>query len=707
MNLKRKNPYLISYLSLAIVCCIALSVIFFYINYISFRETQTNYYQKKVELLIDDLENQIELIEKTALEISYNNKYQPFYLKQNKYNETLLVNDFEQYGHYCALTEECFLYYEGSDKIFHSDGNTIDLKVYLTRKNLSQEERDEFQSILSVPSNEMPTLTAAGNIYLLQSFKVSDSTQKIWAVLGFVIHHDELGERFQLVSGGMKGNLSLYLSDTLLYSNQKTGCSTEQKGVLTATTDDGSYTICYLPDGDDYLMSGLIPLQLLLVLTDILLVLVIANMFARKSYRPIQAMSDKYRKNVTLSEDIRCENALEEINYMMDSMLKSNMMANMQIEQKQEMLRRQILRMLINGNYSLDVQAYLEKLQIRLPGPYFYVISVTFSHQEDVTEKFLSRLQDELEKISANDELEYVYTICNFEQKHMNVICSITEKERKEELTECVCEVAASFGYEPVVGVGNICQKLTSLSASWLESMDNIHDQLHKQEEPDNSRAQQEYVYDSGELYRISAALINGDETGAEESLNRYTAQLENGPISLLMQQYIFAEFLSEVTRVSKEYHVNLSKQSISLIISAKNVDAFKDASRSLIHDFCEKIKAMQNQAENDKSYQICEYVNNHFAEYDISIEKVAASLNTSAAAVRQAIFKHTGKMYKDYIIYLRIEYAKTLLLKGDLTVAETCQQVGYGSIPYFVQLFKEMTGVTPAKFKNGEHPKK
>jgi len=60
-----------------------------------------------------------------------------------------------------------------------------------------------------------------------------------------------------------------------------------------------------------------------------------------------------------------------------------------------------------------------------------------------------------------------------------------------------------------------------------------------------------------------------------------------------------------------------------------------------------------------------------------------------------------TGKTYKDYVVGLRMEYAKQLLQSGDLSVAEISMMVGYSSVSYFIRIFKEETGVTPAKYMN------
>ena len=267
-------------------------------------------------------------------------------------------------------------------------------------------------------------------------------------------------------------------------------------------------------------------------------------------------------------------------------------------------------------------------------------------------------------------------------------------------MAEYVCEVAGSFGHEPLLGMGNVYEHLSRLSASWLESVDNIY---KKELKPDGGKELNKEIYDPEGLRKLLTSLANGDEESAEKGLSQYMKQLETGPVSVLMQQYVFANFLSEITKASRECKVQLSNQCMSLLVSAKNAESFKSAARELIRDFCQKYHQEKDSREKDLMYQIYEYINAHFAEYDLSIEKAAASLGVSASTVREAVFQHTGKMYKDYLIYLRIEYAKELLVKEDLAVAEICQRVGYGNVSYFIKLFKEVTGITPAKYRLGK----
>lgn len=696
MRMKPKNPYLTSYMCLAILCCLSLSVIFFFLNYKSLTESQDDYARKKAELVIRDFETQIQMLEEIALQISIDSRYQPYYFQDTIYNEVVLLEDFEKYSHYSALTNEYFLYY-ANEKIYLSSGYTTDLGTYLKRQ--TAEEKENILSALSESGLDTKVIVSQGDIYIMIPFRVYEKSKAASAMLCFVIRSERLQERFLMVSGGMEGNISLYRGGELLYCNQDSACAPEEKKVLTAYALNGEYSICYLPKKEDFIMGSFFLLQMPLVLADVLMVFMLASLFARKSYGTILDITESYRGKVSMPEDIQHENALEEIDYMMDRLLQRNAMANEQIDRKQEMLRRQVLQMLLEGNYSGDIKSYLEKLQIRFSGQYFFVISILFDMDEGVTKEFLSSLQKDLEEISLDDEQGTVYTVCNFEKMQISVICNVMEQKQKDEMMDLVCEMAESYGYKPVFGAGNLYQKLSSLSGSWLESLDNIHKNAMQQKEGGRPEGD---IYDSDELYRICTALSKGDEENALAGLARYMGQMEDWQVSILMQQYVFSNFLSDVVKTAKECGIELSNQSISLIVSARNVGNFADAARNMIWEFCGSVRERKSRMENDESRKIYEYVNAHFCEYDLSIEKIASDLQTTVAAVRKALLEHTGKKYKDYIISLRIEYAKELLLREDLTVAEICQRVGYGNLAHFFRLFKEMTGMTPAKYRKG-----
>lgn len=691
---KQHNPYLIPFLTLAVICCAILCIIFYLFFFINEKGNQKSYNKNKLELIMNDFENQLTLFEDAALRISVSPQYRPYYFERNKYNEILLLNDFKQYRYFSSITDELFLYH-GSDSIFLSNGSTTSLKSFLS--DLSGEEYTALLNTIENLPTDCRIFSAGENVYLLYSLDISSYTSDPVPALCCVITHNQLAERFTLISGSLHGQLTMYYNDSIIYQYGTEPVAADQPSVLSCSSEDGQFTLCFLPDSFDFQISPLFPLQLFLIGLNIFIILFFAKTLADRSYRPIKDFTDNYREKIVPEDSKDSKNAFEEMNLLMDSMLQRNSSANQLLQQKQKLLHRQVLRILISDSQSFDQLPSLDALSLELPGPFYYVTTISFERDTAVSDESLAMIQESLEDISALLNAEYVYAICNFTKKQVVTICSISAKERQTDLTDHICEVAKNYSQNCIIGVGNVYPDLTRISASFLESTDSVHNQLNERKQ---SPAPEAYT-NTTEMLQIINALNACDEDTAISYLNQYIDHFDDAKLSLLMQQYIFSNFLGEVTKLARTYRIELSNQSLSLVISAKNLKSFCSGAQNIIYEFCEKLRRSKEQETTDQTHRIFEFLNRNFADHNLSIEMAADELGTTTEAVRQAVLEKTGKQYKDYIISLRIEYAKKLLLTEPLSVNEVCEKTGYNNVSHFIQLFKKMTGTTPAKFRS------
>ncbi len=72
---------------------------------------------------------------------------------------------------------------------------------------------------------------------------------------------------------------------------------------------------------------------------------------------------------------------------------------------------------------------------------------------------------------------------------------------------------------------------------------------------------------------------------------------------------------------------------------------------------------------------------------------------------ISKVFSKTTGTTLEKYIILLKIEKAKELVLEGKLTLSEISYQLDYSSVQYLSKQFKQITGYTFSEFKELEHP--
>ena len=142
------NPFRISFLSVAVICCIAISVVFYYINYINSKSIRDQYNQDKAELLMQDWKSQLQIMADISARIASNYEFHPYYFKDDVTKEKLLLENFSQYKFYMPLVDEYFLYY-GGDYIYRSAGTTLNLDLFLRSKTEDAEECSWFRERLT------------------------------------------------------------------------------------------------------------------------------------------------------------------------------------------------------------------------------------------------------------------------------------------------------------------------------------------------------------------------------------------------------------------------------------------------------------------------------------------------------------------------------------------------------------------------------
>lgn len=88
----------------------------------------------------------------------------------------------------------------------------------------------------------------------------------------------------------------------------------------------------------------------------------------------------------------------------------------------------------------------------------------------------------------------------------------------------------------------------------------------------------------------------------------------------------------------------------------------------------------------------------------DLKLSSFAESLNIQPTYLSQVINQDLGNSFRNLINNYRIEDAKKLLHDpeyNNLTIEAIAIQVGFGSVSTFNKVFRELTGITPSKYKN------
>ena len=95
-------------------------------------------------------------------------------------------------------------------------------------------------------------------------------------------------------------------------------------------------------------------------------------------------------------------------------------------------------------------------------------------------------------------------------------------------------------------------------------------------------------------------------------------------------------------------------------------------------------------------------YIQHHLSE-PIRVNDIADSLKVSRGHLSSVFHEEMGMTLSDYIRKTKVEEAQTLLKKTSLSLASISEKLGFSSQGHLTHVFKQVTGTTPNKYRNGQ----
>ncbi|MDQ0091975.1 iron complex transport system substrate-binding protein [Paenibacillus anaericanus] len=94
-------------------------------------------------------------------------------------------------------------------------------------------------------------------------------------------------------------------------------------------------------------------------------------------------------------------------------------------------------------------------------------------------------------------------------------------------------------------------------------------------------------------------------------------------------------------------------------------------------------------------------YLQERYAE-PVTMDLLAELLDSSPRHLSRLFKRQTGSSPIDYVIQIRMNKAKELLLTTDATLQKIAETIGYPDSYYFAKMFKKHVGVAPIRYRSG-----
>lgn len=136
---------------------------------------------------------------------------------------------------------------------------------------------------------------------------------------------------------------------------------------------------------------------------------------------------------------------------------------------------------------------------------------------------------------------------------------------------------------------------------------------------------------------------------------------------------------------------------------------AMRNSYRDSIRDV--RGSGAEDEAEGDNKDKIRyislvkQYVMENFQK-DISLQNCAENAGISPYYLSHIFKEQTGQTLVEYLSMVRIEKAKILSERAELTTKDIAEQCGYPNLTYFCKVFKRLTGMTIGEYRRKQHGK-
>jgi len=195
-------------------------------------------------------------------------------------------------------------------------------------------------------------------------------------------------------------------------------------------------------------------------------------------------------------------------------------------------------------------------------------------------------------------------------------------------------------------------------------------------------------------------------QTGLDSEIDRfvenYLKNLGSATESLLFRQYILlsARFNAAIVAKSFGEDQDVFLKSLPEINSEMNLEEAGKYLTSVFRRVIEVRDAESKNRYNSILKNAISYIDEHFADDDISLNTIAKQVNVSANYFSAVFSQETGETFIEYLTKKRMEKAKQLLRQTSMRSGEIAFQVGYKDPRYFSFIFRKTVGCTPRDYR-------
>ena len=389
-----------------------------------------------------------------------------------------------------------------------------------------------------------------------------------------------------------------------------------------------------------------------------------------------------------------------------------------ELEKNKMNIMQNYLNSLLKGKFIYQTDNFAH---VDFPYEYFICVSMSIDKYDDFTEKYEVVWQYYLKMIIISIAEQVFGSICkctgiNMDNGEMALILNLDDMptdEIKNEILECFYkiqkETAKIFNYTISIGMGRCYKDIFEISTSYIEATQALKLKLiygygsvilwnkdlekHKYYFPTTA---EKYL-----LNQVKTENINAVEKTVKHLVTELKSKigLSSDNVRQIFNQLVGRTVIKYLTDLNIDMsHIFGSNFNIYNELSKK--ETLEDIEQWLINIYKKMFNYLNKyKSDDDKINKIMNYIQINYRK-DIGIQDIADYVGLSYSHVRKVFKDKIGKNIGDVINSLRMNEAKDLLVRTEISIKDLALSLGYNSDQTFSRVFKKLEGITPGEYR-------
>lgn len=447
-----------------------------------------------------------------------------------------------------------------------------------------------------------------------------------------------------------------------------------------------------------------------------------------KVYRPISDLVSSFKGIVSDTDE---EDEIGFINQGISQLMGNNeqlqRLIDRQMNQLQELFGLRLIRGVLKKSEIIQTR---ERLNV-MEEPFFCVISVVFCQKSSKTGKgqmeqdamnleMMKNMPEEMKSLFALPPFIYTRAIV------LVLECSVREKMEEKILALRNCMsiyVNSSDGGSVDMGVSRLFEDIIDFRKAYQESLEALKiNQYYGHEEEDEGISFEEssitYYADliqkcsSSSEYNLSldAAVSEAVDTcnkeAAFKAVDQFMRETSKNGFVLYEQQFYLHRFLMTILSVPvhagipvremfPEGEANLFFQFNQLYDSNSIREFYENQVIVPVIGYLEKFRKSSSEVVLDKIMNLVQQTKG-----DITLAECAEELGYHPSYIWRVMKNTRDITFTDYLAEQKIEMAKEMLIKTQMSISEIAENLNYSNAQNFIRLFKKHMDITPGQYR-------